>query len=244
MSTCRELENPVVFGFRDSVLGYQMDGYIWASGFVLYPYVLVVGPNKHGCSRRTRLRGVFCHKRPLVHRNQSPSSLGSTLVPSKREKCNSPSYLKAKTSEVRSSIAQKALICERSIGFDVFTDLTLLLSGHCSTFTDTRCRRQLIILCLFRGCSCSLIFSYECPPGGPRKKKSSNSASVSKGNRVFDTGVAEVTTYKTANGAYLLAEKELCWKLDTRLVRRLVMHLSSFSPCYITASGASRHVPL
>ena len=38
-----------------------MGGYIRASGFVLYPYVFVVGPNKHDCSRRTRLRRDFCH---------------------------------------------------------------------------------------------------------------------------------------------------------------------------------------
>ena len=30
-----------------------MDGYIRASGFVLDPYVFVVGPKKHDCSRRT-----------------------------------------------------------------------------------------------------------------------------------------------------------------------------------------------
>ena len=54
-STCRKLEILVIFGFRAPVPGYQMDGYM-ASGFVLYPYVSVVGPNKHDCSR-TRPRG-------------------------------------------------------------------------------------------------------------------------------------------------------------------------------------------
>ena len=43
----RELEIQVVFGFRALVPGYQMDSYIRASGFVLYPYVFVAGPNKH-----------------------------------------------------------------------------------------------------------------------------------------------------------------------------------------------------
>ena len=35
----------------------QMDGYIRASGLVLYPYMFIAGPNKHDCSRRTRLLG-------------------------------------------------------------------------------------------------------------------------------------------------------------------------------------------
>ena len=30
-----------LYGFRDSVPGYQMDGYIRASGFIMYPYVFV-----------------------------------------------------------------------------------------------------------------------------------------------------------------------------------------------------------
>ena len=42
---CLELGIPVVFGFRDSVPGYQMDGYIRASGFD--PYVFAAGPNKY-----------------------------------------------------------------------------------------------------------------------------------------------------------------------------------------------------
>lgn len=68
---------------------------------------------------------------------------------------------------------------------------------------------------------------------GPRTNKSSDSASVapiSKGNCLFDV---EVTNSTTAKGEYVLdhgAEKELCWKLDTRLVRRLVMGLNSLSP--------------
>ena len=39
------------FVFRAPVPGYQMDGYIRASGFVLYPYLFVMGPK----------RGDFCH---------------------------------------------------------------------------------------------------------------------------------------------------------------------------------------
>jgi hypothetical protein len=45
------------FRFRSLVPGYQIDGYIRAPGFVLYPYVFIAGPNKHDCSRRTRQRG-------------------------------------------------------------------------------------------------------------------------------------------------------------------------------------------
>ena len=72
--------------------------------------------------------------------------------------------------------------------------------------------------------------------GGLHTNKSSGSASVAsvpKGNRLFDTEIAEVTNSTTVNGAYVLdhaEEKELCWKLDTRLVRRLMIDLSSLSP--------------
>ena len=65
---------------------------------------------------------------------------------------------------------------------------------------------------------------------GPRTNKSSDSAPVapiSKGSCLFDV---EVTNSTTAKRGYVLdhrTEKELCWKLDTRLVRRLVMDLNS-----------------
>jgi hypothetical protein len=58
-SKLSEIGNSVCFRFRALVPGYQMDGYIRAPGFVLYPYVFVAGPNKHDCSRRTLLRGKF-----------------------------------------------------------------------------------------------------------------------------------------------------------------------------------------
>ena len=42
-----------------SRFGARIHDYIGVSGFVLYPSVLVAGPSKHGCSRRTRLGGNF-----------------------------------------------------------------------------------------------------------------------------------------------------------------------------------------
>jgi hypothetical protein len=48
--------NSRCFTFRSL---YQVDRYMRAPGFVLYPYVFVAGPNKHDCSRRTRQRGKF-----------------------------------------------------------------------------------------------------------------------------------------------------------------------------------------
>jgi len=71
---------------------------------------------------------------------------------------------------------------------------------------------------------------------GPQTNKPAGSASVApipKVNRLFDVEVGEVANSKAANGAYVLdhhaAEKELCWKLDTRIVCRL-MGLGSLSP--------------
>ena len=44
MQWLSEIGIPVVIGFGASVPGYQKDGYIRASRFVLYPYGFVVGP--------------------------------------------------------------------------------------------------------------------------------------------------------------------------------------------------------
>ena len=54
-----EIGNSIVFEFRAPVPRDQMGDYIRALGFVLYPYAFVVYPDKHDCSRRTRLRGNF-----------------------------------------------------------------------------------------------------------------------------------------------------------------------------------------
>ena len=54
-----EMRNYGRFGFELRGLEINMDGYIKASGFVLYPYVFVAGPNTHDCSHRTKLRGSF-----------------------------------------------------------------------------------------------------------------------------------------------------------------------------------------
>ena len=58
---CWKLMIPVAFGFRAPAPEYHMGGYIRASGFALYVYVLVTVPNKHDYSRHTRLCGNFCH---------------------------------------------------------------------------------------------------------------------------------------------------------------------------------------
>jgi len=54
-----EIPDSGCFRFQALVRGYRMDGYIRASGFVLYPYVFVAGATKHDCSRRTQLREKF-----------------------------------------------------------------------------------------------------------------------------------------------------------------------------------------
>ena len=62
-----------------------MDGCIRALGFVLYPYVFVVGPNKQDCSHRTRLCGNFCHiPRHLEQYNYHNDDLAKPLLKGKR----------------------------------------------------------------------------------------------------------------------------------------------------------------
>ena len=66
---------------------YQRRGYIRASGFGLYPYMFVVSPSKHACSRRTRRRRNFCQavREIGVLTFRSLGRVGLLLLPSSNE---------------------------------------------------------------------------------------------------------------------------------------------------------------